>query len=240
MGLIELITHPYAVDLLRSRIDRAKVTGKELVERPHWFRNTETGQLYFDLYACLGWPSEVTDSSDGQPGYAAIVGIVRPDTEFDTDPINAKFQLLDEAKSMDVPILLKRCLELREKYGFGIHKDLFRVWIGDPDRFLTTLALTNERLLEDGNDRNAILLSPPIDFYVQKIFDNYVRDLRSVLLKETRRFFFGYNDILQNKLRSGFLKDDPCIVAMGGLVHSLLCQCTWMNSQSETIFTIED
>ena len=239
MTKIRLVTHPYAVDLLRSRTDRAIVTGTELVERSYWFENIETKQLYYDLYACLGWPSEVTDSTDGLPGYCAIVGIVRPNKELDSDPINANFQLLDEFESKDVPILLKECVRLREEYGFGIHRNLLSTWLGDPERFFTPLALCNEKLIEDGGDRAAIVVTPPDDLYTPKIFDNYVRALRSTLSSSVPRFYFGHNYILQNRFRE-FYKDDPTVFAMGGLVHTLLCRCRWLDSRGEMVFTVED
>ena len=132
----------------------------------------------------------------------------------------------------------RKCIELRAKYGFGVQKNLLTVWLGDPDRFLTTLALLNEHLIEDG-EVNAILMSPPDDFYTPKIFDNYVRALRSTLLRETRRFYFGGCDILQNRLRE-FHRDDPCVMAVGGLVHSLLCRTTWMDSVQESVFTVDE
>lgn len=241
MSKIRLITHPYPIDLLRARTDYAAITGVEMVERPYWYRHTKTGQLYYDLYACIGWPSEVTDSTDGLPGYVAIVGVVRstgahPES---TNPLNANFQLLAEAESKDVPTLLRECLRLREEYGFGIQRNLLRVWIGDPERFFTPLAICNEKLIEEGGERAAILITPPDDLYTQKIFDNYVRALRSTLLAESRRFYFGHNDILQNRLRE-FKKDDPCVFAVGGLVYTLLCRCRWMDAQGENAFTVED
>jgi len=238
---IELITHPYAVDLLQARTDYAKLTGVELVERPYWFKNIETGQLYYDLYACLGWPTEVTDSTNGLPGYIAIVGVVRQNDLITNppNPLNANFQLLDEAESKDVPTLLRECVRLREEYGFGIHKNLLRVWLGDPDRFFTPLALCNEALIVVGGERAAILISPPDDLYTQKIFDSYVRALRSTLLKDTQRFFFGHNYILQNRLKE-IKKDDPCIFAVGGLVFSLLNRVRWMDSRGENAFIVED
>lgn len=241
MSKIRLITHPHALDLLRARTDYAQITETDLVERSYWFENTETGQLYYDLYACIGWPSEVTDSTDGLPGYVAIVGMIRPTrTSADSnDPTNANFQLLDEFESKDVPTLLRECVRLREEYGFGVHRDLLRVWIGDPERFFTPLAICNEKLIGEGGERAAILITPSDDLYAQKIFDSYVRALRSTLLSETRRFFFGYNDILQNRLRE-FTKDDPCIFAVGGLVYTLLCRCRWMDARGETVFTVED
>jgi hypothetical protein len=240
MSKIRLVTHPYAVDLLQARTDYAAISGVEMVERPYWFKNTETGQLYYSLYAAIGWPSEVTDSTDGQPGYAAVVGVVRPNKDLDsTNPLNANFQLLAEAESKDVPTLLRECCRLRKEYGFGVQRNLLRVWIGDPERFFTPLAICNEKLIEDGGERAAILITPPDDLYTQKIFDNYVRALRSTLLEDSRRFYFGHNDILQNRLRE-FKKDDPCVFAVGGLVYTLLCRCRWMDAQGENAFTVKD
>ena len=241
MGIISLVTHPYPQEIYQARLDRAIVTNQELVERPYWYKNEATSQLYFDVYAAIGWPSEVIDSKDGLPGYIAIVGVVRPDTKLDTDPRNAKFQIIEEYESANVPTLLDNCLLLRDKYGYGIRKDFLNIWIGDPDRFLTTLALFNERITDgQKDDKDAVMVSPPDDFYVSNIFDNYIRDIESVVVKDNRRLYFGYNEILQNKFREGFTDKDPAIWAIGGLIHTLLCRCTWMDSCTETAFTIDE
>jgi len=235
---IELITSPYAQDILRARIDYARVTNQELVEKPYWYRHKETGQLFYHLYACLGWPSEVTDNTDGLPGYAAIVGVVKSDKS-NMSPLNANFQLLAEAESKDVPTLLKRCVTLREEHGFGVHKGLLTSFFGDPERFLIPLALHNEDLIMEGGEDNALLLTPYDEMYSSKIFDSYVRALRSTLLKDGQRFFFGYNSILKNKLRE-FQRDDPAVFAAGGLVFSLLNLVRWMDTVQETVFTVEE
>ncbi len=112
-------------------------------------------------------------------------------------------------------------------------------FFGDAERFVIPLALMNEELIEEGGDTNAILVTPYDEIYAPKIFDSYVRALRSTLLKETRRFYFGFNDILRNRLRE-FQKDDPAVFAAGGLVFSLLNRVRWMDSRQETAFTVED
>ena len=91
---IKKITHPFAWELYQAKIDQSIVTGKPMVERPFHYENTETGQLYYDLYGCLAWPSEVSDKDEGMPGYAAVVGIVKSKKE--ENPQNALFQLLME------------------------------------------------------------------------------------------------------------------------------------------------
>jgi hypothetical protein len=216
---IKLVTHKHAVELRQSRLDSAIYTNQELVERSYWYENVETNQQYHELYACLGWPSEITNQDDSLPGYVAIVGVVRSGDE--SDPSDAKFQLLAEAESSNVPQLLGKCMELRAEYGFGIQKSLLTSWIGDPDRFLTTTALLNEVLIKDRGDTHAVLISPPYDWYTPKIFDMYVRTLRDVMIPGDERLFPGYNYILMNRLRN-FAKDDPCVTAVGGLIHTLL------------------
>ena len=92
---------------------------------------------------------------------------------------------------------------------FGIQKHLLTMWLGDPERFLVPLALFNEKLTESG-EVNAIIMTPPDEMYTVKVFDMYVRAMRSVLIEETSRFYSGYNYILQNRLRE-FTRDDPCV-----------------------------
>ena len=237
-SIIRLITHPYAWELHLARHDEAIVTGQPMTERPYWYENTETGQLYHDIMGCVGWPSEINNEGNYLPGYIAIVGIVRPNKDMEHyNPLDANFQLLAEAESNDVPTLLSECLRLREKYGFGLN-EVLKVWWGDPDRFLTTLALRNERLIKSGGDNAAILVSPPNDFYMPKMFDNYVRSIKSCLVPGNVRFYFGTCEIIKNRLRE-FKRDDPAVMAVGGMVHSLLTNCTWMDQVQETVFNVE-
>lgn len=232
---IKKITIPYAWELLQSRKDAAKVTGKPLVERPFHYQNIETGQEYYDLYGCIGWPTEVSEKDDGRAGYVAIVGIIKGKRA----PQDAAFQLLAEAESKDIPTLLQHILDLRATWGFGLHPNLIQAWFGDPEKFITTTALLNERLIQVGGDRAAILITPPDDFYSPKAFENYVRSMHSVIVPGRVRFGFGGNEILKNRLRE-FKKEDPAVMAVGGLIHSLLSRAMWMDSARENVFFIEE
>jgi len=238
MSRIKKIIHPHAWELHQARLDESIITGQPLIERPFHYENKETVQLYYDLYGCIGWPSEVSDRDEGMPGYAAVVGIVKPKTG-GARPQDAVFQLLAESESKDVPTLINRWLDMRAEYGFGIHPGLLQTLFGDPDRFITVLALRNEKLIADGGDRAAILVSPPDDFYSPMVFDNYVRALRSCLQQGSARFYFGHNEILKAKLRE-FRKDDPAVMAIGGLCHSLLSRCEWMDQARENMFVLEE
>ena len=237
--VIKHIAHPYPSALLMARRDHAKITGQPLMERPWWFEDLETGYLYHDLYACIGWPSEVSDKDVGQPGYAAIVGVIRPKTapkDQYYEPRDAKFLLLCEAESFDIHTLLRECLHMREKYGFGLQPDLLTAWYGDPERFALPVALFNERMPDE---TKAILITPPDDFYVPKIFDNYVRSLQSTLIKGKQRFWFGTCTILKTRIKE-FMRDDPAVLAAGGLVHSLLARTMWMDQSDSMAFSVEE
>jgi hypothetical protein len=236
--VIKRVVHPDAYAIQRSWQDEAAVTGQAYVERPWWYENDVTGQTYYDLFGCIGWPSEVSDKDDGMPGYAAVVGAVRQRTE-GQDPKVAAFQLLSEMEHKDVPTLLDGMLSMREEYGFGLFPGLMQAWYGDPDRFITILALMNERLeKERGDGRSAILVTPPDDFYEQKAFDHYVRSFRSVLMPDKVRFYFGKNEILRSRLKE-FRLNDPAIYSVGGLVHSLLSGCSWMDHMRDNAFVVE-
>jgi len=233
---IKFIHEPYASELFMARRDHARVTGQPMVERPYYYQNEETGQYFYDLYGCIGWPTEVDEKNEGKPGYIAVVGIVKPGADDkDYDVRQAKFQLLAEFQSNDVPELLSGCLKLREEYGFGIQPNLLRIWYGDPERFLTVLALRNELLTKQSGERAAILVTPPDDFYTDKIFDNYVRALRSSII--AKRLYFGGCEVIKARVLE-FTRDDPAIVAVGGLVHSLVCRCQWMDDVGSNIFMV--
>jgi len=233
--IIKLITHPEPWQTYRARQDEAAVTGQPFIEKPWWYKNTETGQLYYDIYACIGWPTPVTDQGLGLCGYAAIIGIVRPsETQEHISPAEANFQLIEEKESLDVNSLIDQCLVLKEKYDY---KGSFT---GDTEKFITTLALKNEILLrKDSAKKSAIIISPPVDFYDNNNFEIYIRALRSCIQAEKPRFYFGNNPILKTKVQE-FTVNDPAVMAVGGMVHTLLNNVLWMDNAANNVFTLDD
>ncbi len=254
MSKIKLITHPYPIETLQARIDEAILTGRPMIERPYYYTNIETGQDYYDLCGCIGWPSvqkKEQDDKDARPGYIAVVGVVRLKNDA-LNPEDAVFQLLDEDQDKDVPSLIEKWLVMREKWGFGLTPELLTTLFGDPDRFIATLAMFNERLIKKGGEKAAMLIAPPHDFYDTLRFDIYLRSLRSVFvpkpmyscLSQTRtepmpRFYHGGCEILKTRLRE-FTRDDPVVTAMGGLVHSLLMRMLWLDQSRENAFSVEE
>jgi hypothetical protein len=231
-SIIKKITHEFAYELRQARIDHAIVTGKPAIERPFYYENTENGEQFYDLYGCIGWPTEVSEKDDGRPGYMAIIGVIK-----DAQPIEMPiFRLLAEAESKNIPTLLIQMLAMREKFGYGLHPTLLSSWWGDPERFITTLAIFNER-----NLGKELMVSPPVDFYNSKRFDDYARSMQSTISKdiEIKRFKFSGLDILKNRLRE-FKRDDPAVLAVGGLIHTLLLSCEWMDQHQSNMFVLEE
>lgn len=235
-SIIELVTHPHAFETLQARLDFAEVAGVDIFENPWWYRDKISGETYYDLCTCIGWPDEVTaEHGEGQPGYLAVIGIRRPRDaeEKKYDATKAVFYLLEEYQHFDVPTLLAQCVALRDKYGYGISRELLPVWYGDYERFATALALSNERLTRRlNNDEAAVMITPPSDFELSNRFEVYLRALKGVMQPGNVRLYFCGNTVLKGRLK-GFQRDDPAVMAVGGLVHTLLGRTMWMGHRSD-------
>jgi hypothetical protein len=225
------ITHPQAYELCQARIDHAHITGKPMTERPFYYQNMENNDLYHDIYGCLAYPTEVTEKDIGRPGYVAIVAVLK-----NSKPVEQSgFLLIEEAESKDVFTLLTHILDMREKYGYGLHPELLSSWWGDSDRFISTLGRFNETI--KGKE---IMISPPVDFQDPMSFDNYNHTMRSVITPGRVRFGFGNNKILMNKLQGLYKRDDPAVLAVGGLIHTLLLSVPWMDQHQSNMFVLEE
>lgn len=231
---------PEPVDYLlwQSMLADAQVTGRPLVERPWHYRNIETGQKYYNLYGCVGWPTNITNKakSTNRPGYLAVVGVIKSKRPAE----NALFQLLDEVESSSVQHLISEMLRLRHEWGFGLHPSVLDAWYGDQERFITPLALRNEQLIKAGGERQGLLINTPRDFYDPKVFDVYLRHLTDALAKASQRLYYGENEILRNRAAE-FLDDkDPVILGMGGLIYTLVNETPWLEATRPGIFNVEE
>jgi len=233
--MIKKIIHPYAYELRQARIDEAIVTGRPLIERPFYYEDTESGKLFYDLFGCIGWPTEDEDKKKGLPGYVAIIGVVKSNRP----PEKAWFRLMDEAESEYLIVLFQKIQEMRDKFGFGEHPDLLKTFIGDPDKNITDLVSYNADLERFGKKNREIILAPPLDMYDTEAFDNYKRSLETAILNKPERFAFGGNSILKTKHHE-YRRNNPAVFAIGGLIHTLLHTTPWMDSQSENMFTVEE
>ncbi len=239
--MIKKVTHPYAYELRQARIDEAIVTGRPLVERPYYYENVDTGQQYYDLFGCIGWPYEDEDNKKGLPGYVAVIGVVKQngDGTGTRAPEKAWFRLMGEAESEYLIVLFQEIQQLRDQFGFGEHPELLKVFVGDPDKNITDLVSYNAWLERDGNKKREILFAPPLDMYDDEAFDNYKRSLETAIMTVPERFAFGGNSILRTKHHE-YRRNNPAIFAIGGLIHTLLHTTPWMDQQQEGMFVVQE
>jgi len=240
MSRIELVTHPYAWETMQARIDQARITKQPLFQNPWWYQDA-IGPMYHGIYGCIGWPTEVTEQDPGRPGYAAVVGVVRSSDKLEVeDTSNAPFLVLAEAESNDVPTLLAEILKMRDEFGFGLRPDTLSYWHGDDNRFTGILARRNEWLTRKNGEKAAIVVTPPEDWLLdsKQRFDLYVRVIQSSLLPGKQRLYFGKCNIAREKLHE-FKRDEPFIIALGGLLHTLLSQTLWMGDMRDELVRME-
>jgi hypothetical protein len=234
---IRLIAPPEAPQIRQARMDEAIVTGQPFFEKPYYYENIETGQQYHDLFGCVGWPNVITDKNKApnKPGYIAIVGIIK-----NSEPVEkAPFRIMEEFESHNILYLFDEMVRMRNEWGYGLHPDLLRTWIGDSDRFITELAIFNDEFVRYGKPQNSILIAPPDDFGIPNMFDVYTRAISQSLDSNTQRLYYGGNTILRNRIKE-FMDKDPIIIGMGGLVYSLIRRRTWMDQAQENVFVIEE
>ena len=234
---IRKITHPQSYELRQARLDAAIITGQPLVERPHYYEHVESGQQYYDLVGCIGYPNPITDKNKAaqKPGYIAVVGVIKSAV----GPHKAPFKIMAEYESDNLYALFGGIVRMRDEYGFGLSPGLLQSWFGDCDRFITELALYNEELVRVGGAEAAILIIPPDDFHNTKVFDIYVRAITRVLNKDAQRLVYGGNASLKNRVRE-FLDKDPIIMGMGGLIHSLISRVPWMYQAQSNCFVLQE
>lgn len=234
--MIRLVQEKHPTETMQARRDFAHVTKEPVVELPYWFRDTDTGKEYYNLYAGLGWPQKANEKGDQLPGYAAIVAVVKGSK----DAIDAPFQVVAELQEHSVDILITECVKMRNRWGFGVHPQLLDIFIGNHTQFENVVASYNTVLAEAGRpDHEAFIVSPADDFDSPQAFDLALRRLQLTIAGKTKRLYLGDNVVIKNRILS-FKRDDPAILALGGLVHTLLLRVPWMEQSNPSVFQLDE
>lgn len=235
--MIELILDPYPAATMQARRDFAHITQQRIIEKPYWFRDTNTGIEYRGIYGAIGWPQKITGRGDELPGYAVIVG-ARKDEEVQAE--ESRLDILDEVEERSEDLLIHECANMRNRWGYGVHDSLIPVFIGDYRPFELVVAHYNSRVSEDTEDESqAFIVSPPDDYESSNSFDIYMGRLRTVLSAKAKRLYINNNTIIKNRIVS-FSRDDPAIMALGGLIHTLLLRQPWMEQAIPSVWQIEE
>ena len=210
------------------------ITGEQRIPKPVYYRHKETGAEHSFLCGGIGWPRDPKES----PGFAVVVAVDK------TSDDRHSMRVLEEAEAPTVEGLLKECVGLQKKYGYGECSDLFRFWYGDPARSDTFVNIFNYR--EDvSKDPNSVYVSPPYDFERPNAFERYSNQIWGSLAADSsgrKRLYLGNCIKLRNHIQNapsdaavkGSVKDYPAIAALGGVVHSLMMLRPWLEfSRSE-------
>lgn len=229
--MIQLIVDKFPEETAMARRDFAIVTKTMQYDPPYWFKDTESGREFKGLYGCIGWPGKVTDINDQPPGYACIIGVQKEDE---------RFRIVDECESPTPKMLIEKCLIMRQRWGFKTHPALFQVFIGDHLRFELIVAQFNVMITKGTDDSDAFIVSPPDDFENPKRFDIYFRQLQYVSQPPPdNKLYYGKSDIIKNQLVA-FKRDNPAVIAVGGLIHTLLGRKPWKVSTEPTVFEMPE
>ncbi|RJQ56450.1 MAG: hypothetical protein C4530_14520 [Desulfobacteraceae bacterium] len=198
--------------------DMALVTGKKNVPPPFYYRNIENGAEYWTILAGIGWPGKIEERG-ADPGFAVIVAVDKTDSDKPT------FRLLAEVQRAGVEELMRDCIGLQQKYGHS--EGLLDYFLGDHEGYTSVYHRINEEIKRQGISPvfRGFYVNPPEDFDKPNAFDLYADSIRSVLGDE-KRLFLDEGDLIRAHLQN-LKKDSPAILALGGVIHTLLCQKPW-------------
>ena len=213
----------------------SEITGVTRVPKPDYYRNTETGEEFFDIVGALAWPA------GDKPGFAVVVGVVKGG-----DPQEPALKTLDEIESPSVEGLLKECVELRTKWGFP---GLLKVWLGDYERFAPIITDFNA----SRRSENFLIVTAAYDFEKPNRGEIYLQRI-SELLKPgdsgKKRLHIGgcnklrgnINDFPHGTAEITQVERWPALAALGYAVHTMLVYKPWLRSlkQQELVGTVPD
>lgn len=144
------------------------ITGETYTRKPTYYRNIRNGMEYYHIAGGIGWPGQ-------KPGFIVIVAVIKSAKD------NPSFHVLEELEEKSVNSLLKACLQLREKYGFGKGSDLFNLWYGGNERFDALVNDFNHGLETKDDKTRGIYLASPYDNQKPNAFEVWVNSIRGFL-----------------------------------------------------------
>uniref|UniRef100_A0A6M3LHZ5 Uncharacterized protein n=1 Tax=viral metagenome TaxID=1070528 RepID=A0A6M3LHZ5_9ZZZZ len=236
MNKIEIHQEEWPAGTEMARRDFAIVTGVKQYDPPYWFVDKETNKEYKGIYGCIGWPGAVMNERDSEqpPGYAAVIGVQREDE---------RFHLLEEVDALSPKLLIDKCLRMRTRWGFKVHPSLLQVFIGDHLRFELIVAQFNSMMISQrgkGSVGEAFIVSPPDEQENPKHWDIYFRQLQYVVAPEVKLLILGkIGTLLRNQLTE-FKRDNPAVLAVGGLMHTLLGRTPWKTRTEDAVWIMPE
>jgi len=202
----------------------AAISGEETIPAPRHFENLENGERYSYIAGGIGLPGKA------EPGCALIVAVDRG-----SDSAEPVFRALDMAEDRSLTGLLRECVHLREKYGYGTDPELFTCWTVDHERAWPIFSRFNDGLAREKKD--GIYPTPPSAQWGQPhACECYLRNVFDML--SARRLKLGACPGLKNYIQAlppegvGESLPDryPALAALSFVVTTLLETQPWMRA----------
>jgi hypothetical protein len=200
---------------------------------PPAYRNTERGEDYHFLAGGAAAPRGL------MPGYAVVIAVVKVE---EGQPL---FHVLEEVQEKDLRVLMKRCVQLEERYGYRLSEELFRPWHGDFQAYSQIIADFNDELEDEkGNRFWGFYPSPPAFPDESVRLQVYLNLIGPLLDRSNKRLFLGPADILRNALTNTLIESSlkwtadacpPPILALGHVVYALVQMKPWLRRIPRTI-----
>ena len=223
--VMEVVTREF--EITQSRTDWAHVMGTEIPQSSVYFRNTLTGDKYSYLCGAVGWPGV---EAIGMLLILAVADLDEPDP-----PIRVveEKQLSAQDSPRDI---LEGILELRKKYGYGLHRDLVSRWYGNPRKCA----------LFGGFVKNNVCLLDPAGHEDPHRFGAYlhaVRDdvTRGLLVLENCPRLGGYLKTIPPDASAVDGEEAfPAVFALGAAIYTLRQHRPWLTVGSPRAYNMDD
>ena len=224
-SIIEVISQGF--ERTQARMDWAAVCGTGIPAPGVSFRNTINGDDYLYICGALGWPGVEA---------GGMLMILAVDNSDEQDPL---IRVLDEkplAAQGGPREIVDGILELRKKYGYGLHRNLMALWYGNP----------RKSALFDGFVKNHVFLHDPAAYDNPHRFGAYlhaVRDdaTRGLLALEGCPRLGGYLKALPPDAAAADGEEVfPAVYALGAAVYTLRQYRPWLTVGSQRAYNIDD
>ena len=188
--------------------------------KPATFLHKEQEEYYCGFVGGIAYPTAE------KPGIVIVIGLQNDQA--------VKFKVLDAWENSNVFELITRAVELRGKYGFGLDSRILPSWYGDQEKFQAIIVRVSEALERKTGVGRGLYIKDTVDLRERFAFPLYVRQIFDTL--KSKRLDLAGDMILTGHLQGfqrqdsekGKTEDFPAVGLLGGMVHSLQVQESWL------------
>ena len=192
---------------------------------PNFYRNKLTGEEYSFITGASAWPDKAA------PGFIVILVVLKSTNHKPT------FSVVEEFETDNISVLLRKCVELRDKWGYWEGPRLFRPWHCDSEKYIQLLTDFNISINKKDDFEHGFYPAPPTVLEDPNCFNIIVRQIYAVLDAKNKSLMLDDANLLRNHVLN-LRKNDPktwktekhpAIMALGMAIHVLLEQQPWLD-----------